>query len=201
VRITSNGWVGVGTTTPANTFTVKGTGIVAERSNDTDRLIATYNDINVFANATGGTNHNVFTIRQSNNTTSNNRLRVTATGLFQFDSGYGDIATAYGCRAWVNFNGTGTPAIVGSGNVSSITDSGVGIYVVNLTNAMPDTNYAFFGTSGFADAVGSNNTIPLVGGDRGTAATSSTVPIRVVYVASGSYVSADSININVSVFR
>jgi len=95
MRITSNGWVGVGTTTPANTFTVKGTGIVAERSSDTDRLIATYNDINIYANATGGTNHNIFTLRQSNNTTSNNRLRVTATGLFQFDSGYGDIATAY----------------------------------------------------------------------------------------------------------
>jgi hypothetical protein len=142
MRITSNGWVGVGTTTPANTFTVKGTGIVAERGVDTDRLITTYNDINVYANATGGTNHNVFTLRQSNNTTSNNRLRVTATGLFQFDSDYGDIATAYGCRAWVNFNGTGTVAIRGSGNVSSITDQGTGTYTVNFSNSMPDANFA-----------------------------------------------------------
>jgi hypothetical protein len=153
IRITSNGWVGVGTTTPANTFTVKGTGIVAERSSDTDRLIATYNDINVYANATGGTNHNVFTLRQSNNTTSNNRLRVTATGLFQFDSGYGDIATAYGCRAWVNFNGTSTVAIRGSGNVSSITDLATGTYTVNLTNALPDANYAIQISSGFASGI------------------------------------------------
>jgi hypothetical protein len=33
-------------------------------------------------------------------------------------------APLYMCRAWVNFNGTGTVAIRGSGNVSSITDNG-----------------------------------------------------------------------------
>jgi hypothetical protein len=45
------------------------------------------------------------------------------------------------CRAWVNFNGTGTVAIRADFNVSSITDGGVGIYTVNFTNAMPDSNY------------------------------------------------------------
>ena len=45
-------------------------------------------------------------------------------------------------RAWVNFNGTGTVAIRASYNVTSITDNGTGIYTVNLTNAMPDANYA-----------------------------------------------------------
>ena len=61
---------------------------------------------------------------------------------FKFNSGYGSVATAYGCRAWVNFNGTGTPAIRASGNVSSITDNGTGDYTVNFTNAMPDANYS-----------------------------------------------------------
>ena len=51
-------------------------------------------------------------------------------------------APAYQCRAWVNFNGTGTVAIRASGNVSSITDGGVGNYTVNFTNAMPDANYS-----------------------------------------------------------
>ena len=50
-------------------------------------------------------------------------------------------APLYMCRAWVNFNGTGTIAIRASGNVSSITDGGVGIYTVNFTTAMPDANY------------------------------------------------------------
>ena len=53
----------------------------------------------------------------------------------------------YSCRAWVNFNGTGTVAIRASGNVTSITDNGVGTYTVNLTTAMPDANYAVFGTT------------------------------------------------------
>lgn len=47
------------------------------------------------------------------------------------------------CRAWVNFNGTGTVAINASFNVSSITDNGTGDYTVNFTNAMPDANYSF----------------------------------------------------------
>jgi hypothetical protein len=46
------------------------------------------------------------------------------------------------CKAWVNFNGTGTVAIRASYNVSSITDLGVGVYRVNLTTAMTDANYS-----------------------------------------------------------
>ena len=50
-------------------------------------------------------------------------------------------APLYACRAWVNFNGTGTVAIRASGNVSSITDNGTGDYTVNFTTAMQDKNY------------------------------------------------------------
>ena len=57
-------------------------------------------------------------------------------------------APIFAARAWVNFNGTGTVAIRASGNVSSITDNGVGDYTVNFTTAMPDANYvATFGTT------------------------------------------------------
>lgn len=45
-------------------------------------------------------------------------------------------------KAWVNFNGTGTVAIRGSYNVSSITDNGTGDYTVNLTSAVTDANGA-----------------------------------------------------------
>ena len=50
-------------------------------------------------------------------------------------------APVYACRSWVNFNGTGTPAIRASGNVSSITDVATGTYRVNFTTAMTDANY------------------------------------------------------------
>jgi len=93
---------------------------------------------------------------QSNGTTV---LGVTSTGTsvtgtqsvsgnLSFNSGYGSSAVAYGCRAWVNFDGTGTPAIRASGNVTSITDNGTGDYTVNFTNAMPDANYSICGTAG-----------------------------------------------------
>ena len=51
-------------------------------------------------------------------------------------------APMYACRAWVNFNGTGTVGIRGSGNVSSITDNGTGDYTVNFTTDMEDANYS-----------------------------------------------------------
>jgi hypothetical protein len=56
-----------------------------------------------------------------------------------------DGVERYMARAWVNFNGQGTVAIRASGNVSSITDNGVGDYTVNFTAAMPDANYAAVG--------------------------------------------------------
>jgi len=63
-------------------------------------------------------------------------------GDLSFNSGYGSAAVAYGCRAWVNFNGTGTVAIRASGNVTSITDNGTGDYIVNFSTSMPDSNYS-----------------------------------------------------------
>ena len=70
------------------------------------------------------------------------------------------------CKAWVNFNGTGTVAIRASYNVSSITDNGTGDYTVNFTSALADANYSVVGScsknatgdtdyNGIAVAVGS----------------------------------------------
>jgi len=54
-------------------------------------------------------------------------------------------APVYACRAWVNFDGTGTVAIRESGNVSSITDNGIGNYTLNFSTAMQDANYSICG--------------------------------------------------------
>lgn len=56
------------------------------------------------------------------------------------DSGGTQVGTF--CRAWVNFNGTGTVAIRSSYNVSSITDVGTGNYRANFTTALSDANYS-----------------------------------------------------------
>lgn len=70
------------------------------------------------------------------------QLRLEQSGDLKFNSGYGSVATAYGCRAWVNFNGD-TSAMRGYGNVSSVTRNAAGDYTVNLATAMPDTNYSY----------------------------------------------------------
>ncbi len=46
-----------------------------------------------------------------------------------------------GLRAFISFNGQGTPAVLASLNISSITDNGVGDYTLNFTTAMPDAFY------------------------------------------------------------
>jgi len=96
-----------------------------------------------------------------------------ASGNFKFNSGYGSVATAYGCRAWVNFNGTGTVAIRTSGNVTSITDNGQGDYTVNFTVSMPDANYAVAGFAWSSNSQTNNGyfsgkiaTVPAVGSVR-----------------------------------
>ena len=51
------------------------------------------------------------------------------------------------CRAWVNFDGSGTVSIRDDFNVTSITDTATGAYKVNLTNGLANTNYAVVGNS------------------------------------------------------
>jgi hypothetical protein len=77
----------------------------------------------------------------------------------QMNSGFGSSATAYGVRAWVNFNGSGTVSINASGNVSSITDNAVGNYTVNFTTNMPDINYSVSGIT----MIEANNNVFVAG--------------------------------------
>ncbi len=64
---------------------------------------------------------------------------TSAAPAFKTSSGteIGQIA-----KAWVNFQGSGTVTINDSFNVTSITDSGSGKYIVNMENAMANINYA-----------------------------------------------------------
>jgi len=101
----------------------------------------------------GGANNTGTTTIKTNNTDA---VTIDNSQNLKFNSGYGSVATAYGCRAWVNFNGVGTVAINGSQNVSSITDSSTGIYTVNFATNMPDTNYSCVATPGYATNVSVN---------------------------------------------
>ena len=115
-------------------------------------------------------------------------------GDLSFNSGYGSSGVAYGCRAWVNFNGTGTPTRRASGNVSSITDNGVGDYTLNFATAMPDIN---FDVNGTCSATSASN-CPIVYDNSPTRArTTSTVSVRTMDIAGF----GDPVWVNISIFR
>jgi hypothetical protein len=115
-------------------------------------------------------------------------------GVLSFNSGYGSTAVAYGCRAWVNFNGTGTVAIRSSGNVTSITDNGTGNYTVNFTTAFVDANYSC--VTGIKDDTGAAPSISF----GSTGGIYSTTQVRLqAWTYTG--VAYDSSIVNISVFR
>jgi uncharacterized protein (AIM24 family) len=130
-------------------------------------------------------------------TAGTERMRIKSDGgIFSQPTGGGGLLEQFGCRAWVNFNGTGTVAIRASGNVSSITDNGTGEYTVNFTTAMPDANYSVTGTcnnsSYFTDTIEPENyatsTIKVNTYSRGSSSTG----------ASATY---DMTFVNVAIFR
>jgi hypothetical protein len=95
------------------------------------------------------------------------------------------------CKAWVNFNGTGTVAIRAQYNVSSITDNGTGNYTVNFATALADANYS---VAGLTARVTDETFIGRFG------ATPTTTALRfVVFDLAGNAV--DSLYSNISIFR
>jgi hypothetical protein len=143
---------------------------------------------------------------QNNGTT---RLEANGTGVvvtgtgsvsgdLSFNSGYGSSAVAYGCRAWVNFDGLSSPAgdIRGSGNITSIDDNGTGDYTINFTNAMPDTNYALSGSGSSSGG----SMISFLAATAGSAATlKSTTQARIR--CSGTGGSSDNSQVSAMFFR
>ena len=149
---------------------------------NTVRLSTSLGALSISTGGTGGSS-----------TGGTEQMSVTSTGLLQFNSGYGSVVTAYGCRAWVNFNGTGTVAIRGSGNVSSITDNGTGNYFINFASALTDANYSVTGIGGHI--VGVVTTFSSV---REGTRTTSGVQVDYFTVSSTYY---DTNDANIAVFR
>jgi hypothetical protein len=112
--------------------------------------------------------------------------------LFQNTSGT-EIGTL--CRAWVNFNGTGTVAIRASYNVSSITDNGVGDYTVNFATALVDANYSVLTTCR------DDGTVNFVNSLSNIVNTKTTTALRVISASRSTGSLVDSPEYNVAIFR
>jgi|TARA_R100000455_G_C6261846_1_gene117164 hypothetical protein len=94
--------------------------------------------ITINGTSNGKINNTSFSTTTGNAVTTGDSGTVTALML---NGGQTGSAPAFGVRSWVRFSGTGTIAIEGSGNVSSLTDNGTGDYTINFTTAMPNANY------------------------------------------------------------
>ena len=141
INLDSSGRVGIGTTSPSQLLTISS-------ASDTNYLMTTTNSTahnrinftNTGSSASGGLwygSSNTMEFR----TSDTEQMRLTSTGDLRFNSGYGSVATAYGVRAWVQFQGS-NGTINADGNVSSVTRNSTGNYTVNFATAMPDDDYA-----------------------------------------------------------
>ena len=143
-----------GTTTEHNTFT----GAVGELTYDTEKKqLRVHDGSTVGGKVIDDPTRDVTSQVSAATETVAGKAKIATTAIAQAGTNDTDFLTAkklrdalnasgnapmYACRAWVNFNGTGTVAIRASGNVSSITDNGVGDYSVNLTTSLQDLNFA-----------------------------------------------------------
>jgi len=219
MRVDSSGNVGIGTASPSYKLSVNGSLSYSDARGTNSYLFnsaGNYCGLGFYSDLSLATRYAVLETQIGTSTTLKTDTatplifgtnatevgRFDSAGLFKFNSGYGSVATAYGCRAWINFNGTGTPAIRASGNVSSITDNGVGDYTLNFSTAMPDTNYSFSGgTNGFA-STDSGSQVIVVKTDAigGTATTYTTSAFRFLVGRYGGTVTDSTYN-NVMIFR
>ena len=125
-------------------------------------------------------------------------------GNMSFNSGYGSAAVAYGCRAWVNFDGTAASPITAraSANISSITKASTSDYTINFTTAMPDINYSIVATT---SPTASYSAVSSAQINSARASTSIVAPTTSAFalsvVSAGSGAAASVSYINVAVFR
>ena len=166
MRIDSAGNLGIGTNSPVGKVESKTGNVTSGSANYTQKSFVantSYSTTNIIASMLSGwdgstihgvdvgyfyngTGYNLsFSTNEDTVGSPVERMRINHLGrILSQPTGGGALIEQFGCRAWVNFDGTSTPSIRSSGNVSSITDFGTGNYGINFSTNMPDANYAPF---------------------------------------------------------
>jgi hypothetical protein len=85
---------------------------------------------------------------------TNSTLTIT---LPDEDMDLGNVGGAGSVKAFASWDGTGTVSLFSSGNVSSVSDNGTGLWAVNFTANMTSTAYVTAMNVGKGDAGGDLN--------------------------------------------
>ena len=140
----SIGRVTIGNAAGANTFT---NSLYIEKSTQYDYLMEFKNS---HANGQGfmlsaghGSSYLQFQTLNYDNTIAG--IRIRGNGDWEINAGYGSFGKAYAVRAWATFEGNSASGTPTGGNVSSFTRTATGRFTINMSTALPDTNYAITG--------------------------------------------------------
>ena len=205
-KVNLTGDVGINTTSPAsigsNITTLEITGGSTVRTGGVKISNSDKSIKSVFYGSNSGTTFGTETAQKLSFLTNNTLgAELDTSSNLKFNSGFGSVTTVYGCRLWVNFNGTGTLAIRASGGVSSVTDAGVGNYVINYTTNMPDANYAAMVSPGYIESTGAQQWMLTAATTPPTAVGSVTINNRLVDNDAPTFAAADNSGVMVSIFR
>lgn len=152
--------------TPATgTFVVAGTRIGVNKTTPTHTL-----DVVGSMNVTSSGNFNTLFIAGNALTVATQDEMEAATSNIAFVAPNITKYAPGAAKAWVVFNGTGTPAVLMGHNVASITDNGTGDYTINFTVAFSG-NYACNATGTFK----AGNYVTVMGQDEATLPTASAI--------------------------
>lgn len=135
-------------------ITAKAAGTVVMLQTDSTASLVDGSNLKIAGNFQGAAESTIMLVSDGTNWFEISRSPISSPiAASQADQETGTSTTTYvspgrqqyhvsACKAWVNFNGTGTPGVVAGYNVSSITDNGTGDYTVNLTTSFSTANYA-----------------------------------------------------------